>query len=266
MPPKYKIFVINLDRAPDRLSFMEKQFAGLSLSFERLQACDGKTLTQDQIKNYYDAALNRRNFVRPLQPGQIGCYISHLTAWQKILDDQLDFAVILEDDVTILNNIEEVLETLARHVEGWSYIRIQKGDRPRRILSRSSLGNFELLEEFKGLAEMFGYALTKTTAQTLIEKRRHFGRPVDIDLQYTWETGIMPLDMRPWCIESSEHSRNSNIQACQPQKTKAHFPFVRQIRGIQYTLGRIADILVNRGIIRGIKMQTKCFLSKPEIP
>lgn len=38
---KYKIFVINLDRSPDRMIYMEKQLTALNLSFERINAIDG---------------------------------------------------------------------------------------------------------------------------------------------------------------------------------------------------------------------------------
>ena len=43
-----KIFVINLARRPERMAFMERQFASLGLSFERVEAIDGESMPDDE--------------------------------------------------------------------------------------------------------------------------------------------------------------------------------------------------------------------------
>lgn len=39
----------------------------------------------------------------------IGCALSHRKCWQKVINQQLPFAIILEDDVTILDNIFNII-------------------------------------------------------------------------------------------------------------------------------------------------------------
>ena len=62
---KYKIFVINLDRSPDRMIYMEKQLTALNLSFERINAIDGIIILKKQkfyINIYYfDVKFIKKN-------------------------------------------------------------------------------------------------------------------------------------------------------------------------------------------------------------
>ena len=40
-----------------------------------------------------------------LSRNEVGCFFSHKACWQKIVEDQLPFAIIVEDDVTISKDI-----------------------------------------------------------------------------------------------------------------------------------------------------------------
>ena len=43
-----------------------------------------------------------------LQPrGVIGCYLSHRRFWQMVVDRKMDYAVILEDDVKLVDGFKE---------------------------------------------------------------------------------------------------------------------------------------------------------------
>lgn len=75
------IFVINLARSTERLANSQRQLAAHGLSFERIDAVDGATLSQAQLNSHYSASLNKQNYHYPLSVGQIGCYLSHRKAW-----------------------------------------------------------------------------------------------------------------------------------------------------------------------------------------
>ena len=66
--------------------------------FERVNAIDGSKLKHNELKHHYDVDLNRRQYHSVLTLGEIGCYLSHRKVWQKIVDEHLDFALVLEDD------------------------------------------------------------------------------------------------------------------------------------------------------------------------
>jgi glycosyl transferase family 25 len=90
-----KIMLINLDRSKDRLKLMEKRLKALGLSFERVPAVDGSLadLTKTPVH-----APNWR-YPHQLTKGEIGCLLSHRKCWQRLVDSDERFGLILEDDI-----------------------------------------------------------------------------------------------------------------------------------------------------------------------
>ncbi len=44
--------------------------------------------------------------------GQIGCYLAHLSLWQHLIHDEVEHAIILEDDVRITSNFIDKFYTI----------------------------------------------------------------------------------------------------------------------------------------------------------
>ena len=79
-----KIYLINLDRHPERLAHMRKQLDGVA--FERVSAVDGAT---------------RPPTTKGLTRFELACLESHRTAWRKFLASTDSLACFLEDDVHV---------------------------------------------------------------------------------------------------------------------------------------------------------------------
>lgn len=110
----YKTFYINLDRSHDRREKMEKQFYIHNIKASRFSAIDGKLLDKEFLrstttpKSFYYLDLNNRKRLTHEDINSTGHYavfLSHITLWKKLLEDnEADFYLIFEDDV-ILNNL-----------------------------------------------------------------------------------------------------------------------------------------------------------------
>ncbi|PID63845.1 MAG: hypothetical protein CR974_00980 [Gammaproteobacteria bacterium] len=94
------LFYINLNSRTDRNNLMQQQLDKLSLNAERLSAVNGKQLTPSE-KAFVDERKFFLRMRRPISAGEIGCAASHRAIWQKMLDNGLDFALVMEDDVEI---------------------------------------------------------------------------------------------------------------------------------------------------------------------
>lgn len=121
---KYKTFVINLERSPERLRFMKEQFVQLAMAFEIQKAIDGSTY---DFKDEFDEALSRKhNGGRLMTQGEIGCALSHKKTLERVLAEDLDYALIMEDDVELSPQFKKILEQeLARRERGettWEYL------------------------------------------------------------------------------------------------------------------------------------------------
>ena len=92
------IFVINLNKSKSRLANSTQRLADVGLTFSRIPAVYGADLSADEKERYYNKNLNKKLFYRELNDGEIGAYLSHRKVWQEIVDRQLDYGIIFEDD------------------------------------------------------------------------------------------------------------------------------------------------------------------------
>ncbi|KAK2704936.1 hypothetical protein QYM36_017100, partial [Artemia franciscana] len=110
-----EIFLINLDRRPDRLKRMEYNMNQLGLNFTRVSAVDGKLLNDSIVQEKGIKVLPHfadPYHKRPMTMGEIGCFLSHYNLWEQIVESKLAFTLILEDDVRFEPYFREKLRNL----------------------------------------------------------------------------------------------------------------------------------------------------------
>jgi GR25 family glycosyltransferase involved in LPS biosynthesis len=87
------IFWINLERADKRRNKMNEYFKKYNLEAERIEAIDGNNIDLEEYKKNY-------NVNEKMSKYEVACALSHLKAIQTSYDKGLDYALILEDDIT----------------------------------------------------------------------------------------------------------------------------------------------------------------------
>lgn len=102
-------FVINLKSREDRYLQIIKNLKEYSIfDINRIDAINGKSLDYKNT-NIQFTTLSKYFST----PSMVGCFLSHKKAWQKIVDDNLDYALVLEDDCQFVNNFDQkVSDTL----------------------------------------------------------------------------------------------------------------------------------------------------------
>lgn len=117
----FPVWVLNLERSRDRRTYMEGQLRELNWQFEIIPAVDGKCLSADELKCYSpQQALKFVN--RELSPGEIGCALSHARLWERIVTENIQEVLILEDDVDIDGELMGVLERRDAFPGDWELI------------------------------------------------------------------------------------------------------------------------------------------------
>lgn len=221
------IFIINLDSSPERYQSASKQLADLGLMAERFSAVYGKSLSQEQVDACYDRELNKRKFRRPLSPGEIGCYLSHRALWQKMADEQIPVAVILEDDIEAESGLTEALQQISR-LGNWDMIKLSD-DRDGQGEQKLPLGDTYTLVNFHKVPNCTtGYAITLEGARKLLARKKFF-RPVDVDLQFYPELDFTVYSIVPYPIWPSTRF-NSEINAMSGGTRKGGTSFWRNLR------------------------------------
>lgn len=106
---KMKVFLINLDKRPDRLAFVKNQLDNQNIDFERFVAVDGSKMTLET-----QTLVDVKRFIieQKKEPviGEVGCAMSHRAIWQKMVDENLEYALILEDDITLSSDLSKLLK------------------------------------------------------------------------------------------------------------------------------------------------------------
>ncbi|MBQ4833407.1 glycosyltransferase family 25 protein [Pseudoalteromonas sp. MMG010] len=231
------VFVINLARSKDRLQQTHDRLAAVSLPFERIDAVDGALLSEQEISQHYDINLNKKNYHYPLQPGQIGCYLSHRKAWQTIVDRQLEYAIVLEDDFYIDASIHHAINNIEKLSQPWQLIKLAAyQNRPRPIAYSQALNHQQrLVIHSKLMTGCCATAISYSGAKQLLEATTRFGRPVDCDLQHSWETGVFGYSLMPYPILQDEEIK-SDIKARSSQKRAEKAFFKRKIQQLSAML------------------------------
>ena len=117
-------FLINLDRSPSGWPPALASSRLCRMPFTRVAAVDGRKVGAD---HRVDAQRYRRRHGREVRPGEIGCYLSHITAMQAFLAADASHALILEDDATLLPSLPDVLAraTSREAVGTWDVLKLE---------------------------------------------------------------------------------------------------------------------------------------------
>jgi GR25 family glycosyltransferase involved in LPS biosynthesis len=110
---KMKIFVITLKKSTSRQESIRLQFQALNLPFEFFYGINGMELTAKEINLYYDDVKAKKHCGRSLVLGEIGCAISHRLVYKKIVEENIDRAIILEDDSLLKKDFLPIVNFLS---------------------------------------------------------------------------------------------------------------------------------------------------------
>lgn len=119
----YSTFVINLDKDTERMQYMREQLSRLNMDYRREAAVLGKEYKP--TKEEYDPNLALQKGGRELLSGEVGCALSHSKVIKKIVDEQIPFALILEDDVKLPSDFKHIVEKeIKKNKDGktWEYL------------------------------------------------------------------------------------------------------------------------------------------------
>jgi len=173
------VFIINLDRSPERLAKISQRLAGLGVNFARVPAIDGLYLSPSEQRKYQ---AKSRDWT-PLKPGEIGCFLSHRKCWEIIESSPYDFGCVLEDDAVVSDSFPDALYS-AQHLP--DDIDVLKLDTTfKRVwLDRHAvaLDDLRVTRLRSGHYGAGAYIISKDCARSLLAKSNSFAIGVDVFL------------------------------------------------------------------------------------
>ncbi len=195
------IYVINMKCCKDRWLETQNKLNTLNINAQRFDATIGRELSEQEIKIWYCPKKNNKQYHRDLTSGEIGCYISHMRVWQKIVDEALPMCVILEDDLSIQSSFSRIIEA-AEKLQNWDFIKLSDSRNLAFVDTQSLESKFVLGNYLKAPSGAQGYMLSLEGAKKLL-RRKPFFRPVDVDMQFHSEIGLNMIGIKPYPVATS---------------------------------------------------------------
>ena len=197
------VFLINLDRAADRLLAMQRKLARIGLHAERVSAVDGITL-EFPITDFNEVAFRFRHG-RWRNPAEVGCYLSHIECARRFLASNNEFALVLEDDLEFPEDFAELLGAALRQNQKWDILRLSTVSNGRKF-------RFSKLTENRSLAIAVtrekgsgAYIINRRAAHWFVEKLIPMQLPFDLAFDLEFFAGLKSAFVVPIPVDQQLH-------------------------------------------------------------
>lgn len=135
-----------------------------------IKAINGKLLSENEKESLFNSKEFKNKYSVDVRPGEIGCTLSHQKCYKEILKMDINYALILEDDIYFKDDFDENFRNLIKCIDT---------DEPTVILLS---GGFYYTKTKKisgkcGLANVYGayfahaYLINKAAAEMMIEDK-----------------------------------------------------------------------------------------------
>lgn len=210
-------YVINLKASPERLENATQEFDALGLSFERIDAIDGHSLSPEDLSRYDDKAC-QGYFGRSLRAGEIACYLSHLKALKTFVASGQPYGVIIEDDFRAVEefktNLQDLLQWLDKNNQQNTYDLISLCTRRHQLASKiTDLTNTTLYKAH--LFPMLGLGIlwTQKGAQSFLDASQKLWLSFDAFTRYYYTRNQRGLYCYTPIILPSTKTKDSDLLA-----------------------------------------------------
>lgn len=207
---RWLIFVISLRDAEKRRVEIARQLHGLGLSFEIVDATDGRHgLTPEQEK-LIDRPGTLARIEREMTDAEYACALSHLGVWQQILERDLPGAIVLEDDAILDRPFADFLNEQGYDAAPLVLLDHEKARVWRWTRPVCTPQGYTLIGVVGRPYRTTGYTISLRGAAFLVANSLPLRRPAD------WPCDIMalkPLAVLPRLVDRPEDEVDSVIEA-----------------------------------------------------
>ncbi len=119
---KLSISIISLEKDETRRTRLLSELSPFNVNINIISAVNGKELSAEEYFNQYKCESSKFGGRTFLTPSELGCILSHKKALKEFLVSSNDWLLVLEDDVSIVNDISHIEYELGRLDNNGIYI------------------------------------------------------------------------------------------------------------------------------------------------
>ncbi|MDG6473623.1 LPS biosynthesis glycosyltransferase [Glaesserella parasuis] len=215
-----KIFIISLKNSPRR-EFISKRLSDLKLNFEFFDAVYGKDLSEEKLKEidfeFYPKHFSAR---KQMTLGEVGCAMSHIKLYEYIVENNIDNAIILEDDAIVSLYFKEIIsDALNKISPKYEILFLDHGKAkiypfPKNLVERYRLARYisPSKNSKRTIIRTTGYIITQAGAKRLLEYAYPIRMPSDFLTGALQMTHIRAYGIEPSCVFGGSHSEINEME------------------------------------------------------
>jgi glycosyl transferase family 25 len=214
-----KIYVISVNHAHQRRENVRAQLSHSKFTWEIIDAIRSDS---DIVKNLLEKSGDSKKWHKPLQSGEIACYLSHRKVWQKMLDEGIERALILEDDFQLTMPIDDMMALLHEFRFDYDIVKLHGNPKHSRCIEELQHGHelYELHQAFSVTGITVAQWVSARALPLLMAKSEQIERPIDMDIKHYWEYPLKVYHLIPEVVEEvSSRLGGSSIKNRSSRKT-----------------------------------------------
>ena len=243
------VLVISLAQASKRRKFIHEQMIKLKIDYEFFDAVDGNKLSHAYV-NKFKIKEGEQYYGQPLSRGELGCAFSHLQVYEKMLTENIEKLIVLEDDVKLNDDFALLINNLSSASLQWdlTYIGYHywipgapffgKNIYPLSLWENCMLPipptatstKYRMGRPLLSFSGTHAYAITKQGAEQLIQTIKYGPLiPADDRLEISGikqRFAIMPVTVKQWKDDNIEqhitHDRDLLYKPPKPRSDLKH--------------------------------------------
>ncbi|TCR76723.1 glycosyltransferase family 25 protein [Rhizobium sp. BK376] len=203
------VYLINLDRAPDRLQTMDRQLHAAGIMYERVIAVEGDELIFPHA--LYDEKGFRWRHGKLTNPAEVGCYLSHIDCARRLLASNNDHALVLEDDLLLPGDLAAIISASIAEGDLWDILRLSTVNRGRKFIAKQLTPQRALAVSLTREKGSGAYLINRRAATWLCRTLVPMCLPYDIAFDLEYLDGLRGMFVYPVPV-SQEAGFPSTIQ------------------------------------------------------
>ena len=246
------IYLINLDRSPDRLAMQNEQFAALSLTFTRVEAVDGSAL------DFPHPAMDEKGFHnrhgKTINPNELGCTLSHLRAIETFANSDQDFAVILEDDADLSDHFERVIDAAIAQAHRWDMVKLNRRHSGMPVTVTPLTEDYRLVSYLTKQSGAVGYLINRKAARAYMDGLLPMQVPYDHEFDRGHAYGLRIFGTLPPVVKDNlttdstiGYGYTSDVTGAKPLKKPRKLPRIMRLPAYAYRSSEAVKRFVTAG-------------------
>lgn len=181
------IFIVNLKLDIKKKHYMKQLLSEHLLDFNFIDAVNGSELDSNYIDKITNEGKSISEYGKILTKGELGCALSHISIYMKMINENIDQAIVFEDDIELTKGFHEFKFNIDKLPKDWELVLLgYYSNVATEIQTKYSLryskkisNNYETVRLVQLAFGTHGYLINKKGAEKLLGSLDKIIKPID---------------------------------------------------------------------------------------